>query len=262
MDASGGGIGIIYILTDSHKRLSKIGRTSTGTTAGRAAEYGKAHGYSWTVFTQLASLRIAEVETNIHARFWTKRVETETKAREIFRVRPAEAETVARSLILHPDGSADAHREAIKGHVKRVRARLETQERFLLSRSGYSTMQYIEINIYPQYLALDALELGNSITEMLAIYEKMVERQKYAHDRIRAEAERWRAVYYEKCMAEWKAKSWWGKTAEFWSAPRPTDIPPDMPMTKIECIYPAPPHYASAIVQREKRKREKQAKEE
>ena len=96
---------------------------------------GKAHGHQWTVFTQLASLRVAEVEANIHAQFWPKRVRTETNAREIFRVKPTEVEAVARTLVLPPGSSLDV----IKRHVRKVRLRLEGQEEFLLSRSSYST---------------------------------------------------------------------------------------------------------------------------
>jgi T5orf172 domain len=251
MDIIGDGLGVIYILTDPRKTLSKIGRTSAGTAAGRASEYGKAHGYRWTVFAQLASLRVAEVEANIHAQFWTKRVQTATNAREIFKVRPAEAEAVARSMVLPPGSSPDA----IKKHVKEVRLRLEGQENFILSRSSYTSMQYIEMNIYPQYLALDALERGISTQEMLNIYERMESKRQLELDRIQADADRLQAAYYAKSIAEWKAKHWWSKAAEFWTVPRPTDMPPGAQRTKIqESLYPAPPRYAPALIRQRRRR--------
>jgi hypothetical protein len=257
MDLSGGGLGVIYILTDRHKALSKIGRTSAGTAAGRAAEYGKAHGHQWTVFTQLASLRVAEVEANIHAQFWTKRVRTETNAREIFRVKPTEVEAVARTLVLPPGSSLDV----IKRHVRKVRLRLEGQEEFLLSRSSYSTSEYIELNIYPQYLALDALERGISIQEMFDMYERMESSRQLELGRIQEESSRFREEYYQKSMAEWKAKPWWSKAAEFWSAPRPTDTPPGAQTTKIaESLYPSPPRYASVLIRQRKRRRKQHYK--
>jgi hypothetical protein len=250
MDISGGGLGVIYILTDQQKKLSKIGRTSTGTAAGRAAEYGKAHGHRWTVFAQLASLRVSEVEANIHAQFWAKRVRTATNAREIFKVRPAEAEIVARSLVLPPGSSSDT----IRKHIKKVCLRLERQENFILSRSSYSSMQYIEMNIYPQYIALDALGCGISIQEILDIYEKMATKRRLELDRIQADADRLQAAYYDKSIAEWKAKHWWSKAAEFWTAPRPTDMPPDVQTRKIDdSLYPAPPRYAPALIRQRKK---------
>ena len=68
-------LGIIYLLTNDRKNWTKIGRTSTGTAEGRAISYGKVHGHKWTVVEQLATLRVGEVEANIHAALFSKRVD-------------------------------------------------------------------------------------------------------------------------------------------------------------------------------------------
>jgi hypothetical protein len=197
----GGGIGIIYILTDEGRKLSKIGRTTAATAVGRAISYGKAHGHRWTIFAQMTTLRVAEVETSIQARLYSKQLQTKTGAREIFKVHPTEAETVARSLILSPGDTPEAQREAIKRHVLRVRKRLSDQERFLLhrSRGDFGT---IPIDIWSQYVALDALERGISIDEMVTIYEGMITRRAAELARIKAANE----AAYNKAN---KAQGWW-----------------------------------------------------
>lgn len=129
-DGHGGGVGIIYILSDANRKLSKIGRTTAGTAAGRATSYGKLHGHRWIVFAQMATLRVAEVEANIHVKLEAKRLSTSTNAPEIFKITPMEAETAARALILPPGVTAKLQREAIRRHVQRVRGRLKDQEAF------------------------------------------------------------------------------------------------------------------------------------
>jgi hypothetical protein len=241
-DAHGGGVGIIYILTDADRKLSKIGRTTAGTAAGRATSYGKLHGHRWTVFAQMATLRVAEVEANIHVTFEAKRLPTSTNAREIFKIRPMEAEAAARALILPPGATAEVQREAIRRHVQRVRSRLKDQEAFLDARRlrssipGLSTV--IEAEIYPQYLVLDALERGISVEEILDIYRRMRSRRT-------AEEQRIEAAYRSKSDTAWNSTSWWSR---LWNG---TPY-----VTKEEInneLFPRIPYYAAEIIASEER---------
>jgi hypothetical protein len=242
IDAHGGGLGVIYILTDAARKLSKVGRTTVGTAAGRAASYGKVHGHRWTVFAQMATLRVAEVEANIHAQFGTARVQTSTNAREIFKIAPTEAEAAARALILPPGATVEARRESIKAHVRRVRARLKNQEQFLLARSLKSSIPSlstaIETEIYPQYVALDALKRGISVEEILDIYKRMISKNA-------AEGRRIEAEYQAKSEAAWNATSWWSR---LWSGTpyvAREEIDPDR--------FPSVPYYAAEVIANEER---------
>jgi hypothetical protein len=236
IDFSGGGLGIIYILTDHQKRLSKIGRTSAGTATGRAISYGKSHGHSWSVVAEFSTQRVNEVEANIHAQLAYCRVKTETGAREIFRIKPSEADSLVRSLICHHNDPA-----ALRKHLERVRARLRQQYRWLTTHSGYSTGETIQREIYVPLLALDALERGITFDEMKCIYKKMRDKRKKEEARIQTD-------FNTKREAEWKAMSVWSKLGTFWNAPRPTDKPDE----KIDDTkFPRAPYYANVILETE-----------
>jgi hypothetical protein len=141
-----------------------------------------------------------------------------------------------------------------------VRLRLEGQEEFLLSRSSYSTSEYIELNIYPQYLALDALERGISIQEVFDMYERMESSRQLELGRIQEESSRFIEEYYQKSMAEWKAKPGGPKppSSERTASHRHT---PGGQSTKIyESLYPSPPRYASVLIRQRKRRRKQHYK--
>jgi hypothetical protein len=124
--------GIIYVLANETDSMSKIGRTSLGTAEGRAIDYSKIHGIQWSVFTQLPTIRITEIETNIHVKLREYQVQTETNAREI---PPHDAERVMRSLLIPVQNSKERQR-LIREHARLVRQRLNKREEPFKWRRG------------------------------------------------------------------------------------------------------------------------------
>ncbi len=257
-ELNGGGIGTIYVLANKNKTWSKIGRTVSSTAAGRAQSYGKVHGHQWSVFTQLLTMRVSEVETNIHNKIFSWRVETQTRAREIFKISPAQAEALARSMILEPGGNSVAQRTAIIDHVARVRVRLHAQEDYLRVRSSRSTIggsSVVETDIYPQYVALDALERGITVDEMLGVYRTMWTKREIEVADMQVQS----ALLYQKAAVAWRATSLFSKLANMYVSPQPTD--PEFKLVKInEKIFPAPPRYASELLRIEENRAKSEAK--
>ena len=130
MHSTDAALGIIYVLTNDKRTWTKIGRTSAGTALGRASAYGQVHGLKWTVVTQWPTLRVEEVEANIHDALAAKRMRTDTNAREIFNIKPAQAVEIARSMIVPLNGSPEQKQVAISTHAAKVRRRLNSQASF------------------------------------------------------------------------------------------------------------------------------------
>ncbi|MGH9325277.1 MAG: GIY-YIG nuclease family protein [Terriglobia bacterium] len=209
-------IGIIYVLTNDKKTWAKIGRTSAGTALGRASDYGRVHGHKWTVFAQLTTLRVEEVEANIHDALATKRVRTDTNAREIFNIKPAQAVEIARSMIVPPNGSPEQQKVAISTHAAKVRRRLHAQASFLMDRADRSRSNFslsgpdaIRIYVAPQLLSLDAWEKGITTEAMLAQYRATLERREAEIARLEQLGEDYERQLHAAYIAARKAQSWW-----------------------------------------------------
>ena len=257
MEQTDTALGIIYLLTNDKKSWTKIGRTSTGTAEGRAISYGKVHGHKWTVVEQLATLRVGEVEANIHAALFPRRVDTDTKAREIFNIRPDAALQIARSMLVPPTGSRAEQQAAIARHAAKVRRRLEAQASFVgdranRSRSVLSTGRNDTIRrlVAPQLLSIDAWEAGISEGEMLARYRVTLACRNAERARLKALA----ADYEHRLTAAYntarKAQSWW-------------DMLKDKPLKHLDQVGPRPsseldatrfpnvPEYAAILIYHE-----------
>ena len=245
----GGGLGTIYVLSNADRTWSKVGRTSSGSAAGRAASYGKTHGYKWTVHAQFMTMRVSEVEANIHGRLRSLKIETWTGAKEIFKISPAKAEAVARSMILLPGTTDEERLLAIRKHVRGVRAKLRAQEDYLRyrnSRSSIGGYDVIEREIYPQHVVLDALERDITVEEMMDRYRRLWMRREAERKRLQTRNE----LLYQDAAAVWRAKGLMSKLADWFVSSKPTDRQFNQILID-ETLFPSPPHYATETLCRE-----------
>jgi len=209
-------LGIIYLLTNETKQWTKVGRTSAGTAQGRASSYGQVHGQKWTVVTQLATLRVEEVEANIHHALHAKRVNTDTRAKEIFNVMPTAALEIAQGMIVPPTGTHDERQAAISRHAAKVRQRLKAQASFVRGRANRSRSilntggtDAVRRLVAPQLLSIDAWEKGVMPEVLLAQHRAIMEQRDAEAARLEKLGEEYDRRLHAAYEAARKAQSWW-----------------------------------------------------
>jgi hypothetical protein len=232
-----------------------------GTAAGRTISYGKVHGHKWKVVEQLPTLRVGEVEANIHAALFAKRVIIETKAREIFAVRPEAALQVARSMLVPPVGSTAEQKAAISKHAAKVRSRLQAQASFVgdrAMRSAYSPGRSDTIRrlVAPQLLSIDAWEAGITEEEMLTHYRTTLARRDAEHTRLTELAADYEHRLTTAYNAARKAQSWWDMLRN--KPLKHLDQVGTRPSTEIDAArFPKVPEYAAILISHEQQKIER-----
>jgi hypothetical protein len=96
--------GVIYILENRDRSLSKIGLTRLGSPAGRAAGYTKTYGIEWRTYWSAPTRDVGRVEAAIHRELHAHRFpNAPLGAREIFYVLPQHARAIAQKHIIPPD---------------------------------------------------------------------------------------------------------------------------------------------------------------
>jgi hypothetical protein len=232
---NGGGVGLIYILSDKANSISKIGRTTDGDPTRRARDYGKVDAYEFQVVYSITTCRVSEVETLIHEYYKKKRIDVPSGAREIYKIKPSHAKSQIQRFVLSPIKDGIPERTELMAHIERMRTRLRAFEGAYSSRrdagrrSGLPPLE----EIYRKSITLDAVELGVAFEDIVNRYENMI--RKY-----NAERERIERIFQDQ-ISIYKASGFWNRV--FGSAPQPQRENFEYDR------FPLPPKYAQYLLQ-------------
>jgi hypothetical protein len=96
--------GVLYVLTNRDRSLSKVGMTRFSNPAARARDYTRIYSIEWRAYWSAATRDVAAVEARCHRELARHRfVNAPPGAKEVFFVVPQDAVAIAKRHVVSPE---------------------------------------------------------------------------------------------------------------------------------------------------------------